>query len=1058
MVETSQANVLRGFGIDLVGAVPWGTHLCQFYESKEDLIDILVPYFAEGLRNNEFCMWVTSPPLEVEEATEALRTAVPDLAEYFRKGQIEIISYDDWYMLGGEFDSNRVLQGWVEKETAALKRGFAGLRLTGNTFWIERSLWKSFVDYEEAVNAVIGEHKMIAVCTYCLTKCTGTDVLDVIRNHVGTLVKEGDKWYLVEDAARRKAANGALRLSEHRYSALFENMQDGFAYHKILLDEAGKPVDYVFLEINDAFERLTGLKREKVLGKAVTQVLPGIERDPANWIGVYGKVALTGEPVRLENYSKALSRWYVVSAYSPEKSYFAATFEDITERKKAEEALRESEQRWATTLSSIGDAVIATDVEGKVTFMNAVAEKLTGWTLNKAKHKPLKEVFNIVNEQTRREVENPVSRVLKEGMVIGLANHTILRRKDGTEIPIDDSGAPIRDKDGNVTGVVLVFRDITERKQMEEELRKSRDELETRVKERTADLSKSNERLKKEVEERMRTEQSLKLEEARLDALLRLSQIGEATLKEIANFTLEQAIALTNSKIGFVGFLTEDETVYTLHAVSKDVVKECSVTGDPMQWHVVDAGTWADAIREHRTLFVNDYSKPHPRKKGFPPGHPYVRKFMVVPILEGHRIVAIAGVGNKASDYDKSDERQTVLLMKGMLSNVQKAEAEQKEKELIQAELRERKLSEEKLREASLYARSLLEASLDPLVTINAEGKVTDVNKATERITGVSRERLIGSDFSDYFTEPEKARAGYIKTFMEGFVRDYPLVIRHVSGKITDVLYNATVYRDENWEVQGVFAAARDITELKKAEERAQESARKLKDAERLVAIGQTAGMVGHDIRNPLQAILGDLYLVKSDLASLPEGAEKESMKESLTEIEANIDYIDKIVQDLQDYSRPLKPSLQVLNLEELCNEVLQKNSAAKNIESSCQVKKEAKKIVSDATLLRRILTNLKNNAVQAMPDGGNLEIDAYKDAEDIVVTVHDTGLGIPEEIKPQLFRPLFTTKSKGQGFGLAVVKRMTEALGGTVNFESEEGRGTKFIVRLPFTTKANGK
>ena len=132
------------------------------------------------------------------------------------------------------------------------------------------------------------------------------------------------------------------------------------------------------------------------------------------------------------------------------------------------EALRESEQRWATTLASIGDAVIATDVEGKIAFMNAVAEALTGWTLRDASQKPVTEVFDIVNEQTRRQVENPVTKVLREGMIVGLANHTTLLRKDGAEVPIDDSGAPIRDADGKTTGVVLVFRDITERKRAEE--------------------------------------------------------------------------------------------------------------------------------------------------------------------------------------------------------------------------------------------------------------------------------------------------------------------------------------------------------------------------------------------------------------------------------------------------------------------------------------------------------------------------------------------------------------------------------------------------------------
>ena len=142
---------------------------------------------------------------------------------------------------------------------------------------------------------------------------------------------------------------------------------------------------------------------------------------------------------------------------------------EIVERARAENALRKSEERWATTLSSIGDAVIATDSLGKVTFINKVAEDLTGWSFGDAGGKPVTEVFNIINEQTRERVESPVVKVLREGLVVGLANHTLLLRKDGREVPIDDSGAPIRDTEDGITGVVLVFRDITGRKEAEEQ-------------------------------------------------------------------------------------------------------------------------------------------------------------------------------------------------------------------------------------------------------------------------------------------------------------------------------------------------------------------------------------------------------------------------------------------------------------------------------------------------------------------------------------------------------------------------------------------------------------
>ncbi|MFA6435368.1 MAG: AAA family ATPase [Elusimicrobiales bacterium] len=155
----------------------------------------------------------------------------------------------------------------------------------------------------------------------------------------------------------------------------------------------------------------------------------------------------------------------------------------VASMRKAQRELRASEERWATTLTSIGDAVIATDTSGRITFMNAVAETLTGWTLHDASLKPVKEVFRIVNEQTRSEVPDPVDKVLENGLTVSLANHTILIRRDGTEVAIDDSGAPIRDKDGKLTGVVLVFRDITERKRAEEILKRDNETFQRQVNE-----------------------------------------------------------------------------------------------------------------------------------------------------------------------------------------------------------------------------------------------------------------------------------------------------------------------------------------------------------------------------------------------------------------------------------------------------------------------------------------------------------------------------------------------------------------------------------------------
>jgi signal transduction histidine kinase len=221
------------------------------------------------------------------------------------------------------------------------------------------------------------------------------------------------------------------------------------------------------------------------------------------------------------------------------------------------------------------------------------------------------------------------------------------------------------------------------------------------------------------------------------------------------------------------------------------------------------------------------------------------------------------------------------------------------------------------------------------------------------------------------------------------------------------------------------------------------------KETDRLAAIGQTAGMIGHDIRNPLQAIVSELYIAKEVIAENTRGEEKNPALESIDLIEEQTDYISKIVSDLQDYARPLKPELKEVALAKLVTSVFQTVHIPDEIVLKIDVE-GFPKIQTDPILIRRALTNLINNAIQAMPDGGDLGVLARKTSNSVIIAVSDTGEGIPEEIKPKLFTPLMTTKAKGQGLGLAVVKRLIEALGGSITFDSQVGKGTVFTIYLP--------
>ena len=283
---------------------------------------------------------------------------------------------------------------------------------------------------------------------------------------------------------------------------------------------------------------------------------------------------------------------------------------DLSERKRAEEALVRKEEEQRATLYGIGDAVMSTDFEGLVARMNPMAEQMTGWTEYEAAGKPLEEVFHIINEQTRLRVENPVKQVLREGKIVGLANHTLLVSRGGREIPIADSGAPIFDSHGSVTGVVLVFRDQTE--------------------------ERLNQRL---IETRL--------------SLIEFA--AKNSLDELLTRTLDEVGRFVDSPIGFFHFVAFDQQTLSPKRWSSRTLKEfCRTASKGASFNIREAGVWADCVREKKPVIHNDYAS-LPNKKGLPDGHAEVIRELVVPVMREGKVVAILGVGNKPEDYSKKD-------------------------------------------------------------------------------------------------------------------------------------------------------------------------------------------------------------------------------------------------------------------------------------------------------------------------------------------------------------------------------------------------------------------
>jgi len=213
--------------------------------------------------------------------------------------------------------------------------------------------------------------------------------------------------------------------------------------------------------------------------------------------------------------------------------------------------------------------------------------------------------------------------------------------------------------------------------------------------------------------------------------------------------------------------------------------------------------------------------------------------------------------------------------------------------------------------------------------------------------------------------------------------------------------------------------------------------------------------MVGHDLRNPLQGIVSTVYLAKrkleSPLESSREAAAKPGLVDMLDTIENEAGYMDKIVSDLQDYAAPLKAELRPVEMEPLVKDTLSKIRVPRNVKVSFQVSEPLPPVMVDPAAIRRVFSNLTMNAIQAMPNGGELGIDLYGTDEFLFVAFKDSGVGIPKENIGKLFNPFFTTKAKGQGLGLPVCKRLVEAHNGRITVESKPGEGSTFTVKLPF-------
>jgi PAS domain S-box-containing protein len=428
-------------------------------------------------------------------------------------------------------------------------------------------------------------------------------------------------------------------------------------------------------------------------------------------------------------------------------------------RREAESQVREGAEEIKATLYGIGDGVIATDVQGHIIHMNPVAERLTGWLEAEALGRPLGEVFKLLSEESRQSAEDPVLRVLRDGKVVGLANHTLLIARDGTEIPIADSGAPVLDSTGVVARVVLVFRDQTEERRLEHLMQ------------------------------------------------IRMSLVDYATdhsMDELLVRTLDDVGRMVGSPIGFYHFYDEETGNLTLQQWSTRTRNEyCKAEGQGAHYPLEMAGVWVDAVRQRRAVIHNDYAS-LPHRKGLPEGHAALVRELVVPVFRGERIVAVLGVGNKAADYTGKDVESVHFLADVTWSLV------------------EGKYAEKALRDSEQRYRRLHDSLRDAYVQVDMGGRIVEHNPQYSQLLGYSGEELRSLTYMDLTPSKWhdlETRIVKEEILVKGHSPVYEKEYRRKDGSLFPVELRTFLLCDDQGKPSGMWAIVRDITERKRAEE-----------------------------------------------------------------------------------------------------------------------------------------------------------------------------------------------------------------------------------------------
>ncbi|MDM7999500.1 MAG: PAS domain S-box protein [Dehalococcoidia bacterium] len=465
----------RKSGIDFLGDIPWGTHVCQFYETKQDLIDLAIPYLKAGLESNEFCLWVTSDPLDPQAAFEAMMAEWPGCEEYVERGQMRFLSHNQWYYREGPFDPRRMVESWLDIVGRALKNEYEGMRVSSNMSWIEKSQWRMLSEFEENLDRVEGTHPLLTMCCYHLGMCGPAEVVDIMKNHGTAILRQDGKWQVlfpptkvvVKEVVRPvqepvvKVAGKEAGESEEQMQAIFDGVRDAI----VILDMAGKIV-----RVNNRVTEILGHGGADLVGKqfALLRMFP-----PSRAAEMFSAQArtLAGHdvpPFEIEAIADSGRKLDVEVRMSPMKreskvAGAIVVIRDITKRRQAEEKLRAAQERNQLVVQNANEGIMVIQ-DGLVKFANPKMIEMVGYSEDEILLRP---VTDLVHPDDRRAVVAGQFKRLRGEEVAHVQDLRIVDKEGVTKWA--EFNAVLFAWDGKPADLYFV-NDITQRKQAQEAL------------------------------------------------------------------------------------------------------------------------------------------------------------------------------------------------------------------------------------------------------------------------------------------------------------------------------------------------------------------------------------------------------------------------------------------------------------------------------------------------------------------------------------------------------------------------------------------------------------